>query len=111
MQSDELHKLDLGIAADGDRVSISIGGELDTTTSPRLISVVRDVIGDRTGLIDLDCSDVWFLDSAGVRALIVVRNEATRRGVDFSLVRASGTVARILDMTGLTATLTRTSVN
>jgi len=111
MHSDEVHKLDLGITADGDRVSISVGGELDTTTSPRLISVVRDVVSDRTGLVDLDCSDVWFLDSAGVRALIVARNEAIRRGVDFALVRASGTVARILDMTGLTATLTRTSVN
>jgi len=111
MQSDELHKLDVGIDADGDRVSISVGGELDTTTSPRLIGVVRDVIDDRTGRIDLDCSDVWFLDSAGVRSLIVVRNEAIRMGVDFGLVRASGTVSRILDMTGLTATLTRSSVN
>ena len=111
MHSDELHKLELGIATDGDRVSISIGGELDTATSPRLISVVRDVVADRTERIDLDCSDVWFLDSAGVRALIVVRNEAIRRGVDFALVRPSETVSRILDMTGLTALLTRTSAN
>jgi hypothetical protein len=43
--------------------------------------------------------------------LIVIRNEALRMSVDFAVVRASETVTRILDMTGLTATLTRSALN
>jgi anti-anti-sigma factor len=108
MQAEGLHKLE--IAVDGDRVSIRIGGELDSRSAPRLIGAVHNLI-DRAACIDVDCGDVWFLDSAGIRALIVIRNEALRMSVDFAVVRASETVTRILDMTGLTATLTRSALN
>jgi anti-anti-sigma factor len=109
MHAEELHKL--VIAVDGDRVRIRIGGELDTLSAPRLIGAVHDLVDGVAACIDVDCGDVWFLDSAGIRALIVIRNEALRMGVDFAVVRASETVTRILDMTGLTATLTRSSLN
>jgi anti-anti-sigma factor len=110
MHAEELHQLELEIAVDGDRMRIRVRGELDTTSAPRLISAVQDLVGGTTG-IDVDCGDVWFLDSAGIRALIVIRNDALRMGVDFAVVRASETVTRLLDMTGLTATLTRSALN
>jgi anti-anti-sigma factor len=44
---------------------------------------------------------VTFLDSAGVRALIVARNEATKNGVDLVLVRPSPQLTRVIEMTGL----------
>lgn len=107
MHAEELHQLDLEIVApSGDAVTISIQGELDTTTAPRLINAVHDALDGRYDRIELDCDGVWFLDSAGVRALIVVRNEALGMGVDCEVVRASGTVTRILDITGLTGILT-----
>ena len=108
---EELHQLDLQIAADGPCATLTIGGELDATSSPRVISAAHDLAeGPVTG-IELDCDGVWFLDSAGVRALIVMRNEAIRMGVEFAVVRASATVTRILELTGLTTTLTRSSPN
>lgn len=111
MHADELHRLDLDIAVHGDRASISIGGELDTATSPRVITAAHDVLEGTVAAIDLDCEDVWFLDSAGVRALMVIHNEALRMGIDCGIVRASGNVSRILDMTGLTGILTRSRAN
>jgi len=111
MHAEELHRLDLEVATHGDRVDISVGGELDTTTAPRLIGAAHDLIDGSVGCLEVDCEGVWFLDSAGVRALIVMRNEAVGVGMDFAVVRASDTVSRILDMTGLTAILTRSSSN
>jgi len=72
---------------------------------------VHDLAAPPIRRIDLNCERVWFLDSAGVRALIVARNAATRMEVDLALVETSETVRRILDMTGLTGTLTRSSAN
>ena len=112
MHADELHRLDLGVAVEpGARVRITVEGELDTTTSPRLISAAHDLLDGTSGRVELDCDGVWFLDSAGIRALIVVRNEALGIGVDFAIVRASRTVSRILDMTGLTGILTHSTAN
>ena len=51
--------------------------------------------------MQLDCEGVTFLDSAGVRALIVARNEAARNGVDLVVVRPSAPVIRVIEMTGL----------
>ena len=111
MVADGLHKLDIEVVIDGDHASISVVGELDTTSAPRLISTVHDLAAPPIGRIDVDCGRVWFLDSAGVRALLVVRNEAIRLGIDLALVERSETVSRILEMTGLTGTLTRPSAN
>ena len=110
MRAEEQHQLDLEIAApSGDAVTISLQGELDTTTAPRLINAAHEALDGHQDRIELDCDGVWFLDSAGVRALIVVRNEALEMGMDCAVVRASDTVTRILDMTGLTGILTHTA--
>ena len=111
MVADELHQLEIELEVDHDRAVINVTGELDTTSAPRLISTVHDLAAPPIRRIDLNCGRVWFLDSAGVRALIVARNEATRIGVDLTLVERSQTVNRILDMTGLTGTLTGSSSN
>jgi anti-anti-sigma factor len=111
MFADELHKLEIDLVIDGEYAAINVAGELDTTSAPRLIDTVHDLTALPVRRIDLNCGRVWFLDSAGVRALIVARNEATRMGVDLGLADMSETVHRILDMTGLTGTLARTNSN
>jgi anti-anti-sigma factor len=111
MFADELHKLEIDVVVHGDCAAVNVAGELDTTSAPRLITTVHDLAAPPLRRIDLNCGRVWFLDSAGVRALIVARNEATRVGIDLAVVDMSETVVRILDMTGLTGTLTRTNSN
>ena len=113
MHAEELHRLDLAVATDPGRhqATITIQGELDTTTAPRLISAAQEVLDGAPSGIELDCAGVWFLDSAGVRALIVVRNQALGLGTGFAIVRSSENVRRILDMTGLTGILTHSTNN
>src|SRR5258706_16485150 len=107
MFADELNKLAIEILVDGARAQINVAGELDMTSAPRLIAAVHDVAASPIQRIDLNCERVSFLDSAGVRALIVGHNEAGRMSVDLALVEPSRPVARILELTGLTGILTR----
>jgi len=84
---------------------IRVAGDLDIGTAPRLIATVVDLIDEGCGRIDLDCSGVAFIDSAGIRALVVSRNEATQRGTILELVAASPSMSRVLEMTGLSSLL------
>jgi anti-anti-sigma factor len=99
---------DFGIVAaiNGDVARVVITGELDISSSPRLISMIHDIAAPPVSGIELDCGGVTFLDSAGVRALIVTRNAAAHMGVDLVLVQASAPVTRVIEMTGLVGLLT-----
>jgi anti-sigma B factor antagonist len=98
--------IDLETTVDGAVARVDVHGELDLHGAPRLINCICELAGQPIERIDLSCEHVAFVDSAGVRSLIVGRNEASRRGVGFAVVDASPPVSRVLDMTGLTTLLT-----
>ena len=106
--ADAISEFDIVASTDGDVGRVTITGELDTDSAPRLISTVHEIaVPPRRG-VELDCEGVTFLDSAGVRALIVARNEATKNGVDLVLVRPSAQLTRVIEMTGLVGFLSVT---
>src|SRR3954447_14739474 len=92
---------DLTAIVDGSIARVIIKGELDTDSAPRLIATLHDIAVPPRKAVELDCAAVTFLDTAGVRAFIVARNEATRNGVDLVLVHPSAPVSRTMEMTGL----------
>src|ERR1044071_9541525 len=49
----------------------------------------------------LDLAQVDFVDSAGLGALLSVRESARQRAIQLEIPRVSGTVQRILDLTGV----------
>jgi anti-anti-sigma factor len=98
---------DIATVMNGDVACVVITGELDNGSAPRLISMVHDLAAPPVRGIELDCDGVTFLDSAGVRALIVSRKEAADMGVDLVVVQPSTPVTRVIEMTGLVGLLTR----
>jgi anti-anti-sigma factor len=109
--SDETKNLDIDAHLEGRRVVLVVRGDVDMATAPRLIAAMHDHAAPPVRHIDLDCEGVGFLDSAGVRALIMSRNEAGRFGIDVGIVQPSRSVRRVLEMTGLSALLTRPGSN
>jgi anti-sigma B factor antagonist len=89
-----------------DLAHVHVTGELDISSAPRLITALHEAAQPPVRRIDLDCRGVSFLDSTGLRALLVARNEATRMGVDLVLVDPSPSVSRVIQMTGLASLLT-----
>lgn len=101
-----LNELDIVATVNGDAARVVISGELDINSAPRLIATIHDIARPPVRRVDLDCEGVTFLDSAGVRTLIVVRKEAARIEVDLVLVQPSPAVSRVMEMTGLVGLLT-----
>ena len=81
---------------DGDGVCI-VRGELDEFTGAELESTLRS----RPDVVTIDLGEVSFVDSAGLRALLIVRQERTEAGGTVGVRRSSGAVRRVMRLAGV----------
>lgn len=83
-------------------VVVALAGELDMATSPRLGETVVEIL-DRgpVRVITIDLSELGFLDSSGMRALLQARNAAARHGAEFAVRRPSEHVGKVLRIAAL----------
>jgi anti-sigma B factor antagonist len=94
---------------DGRRVVVALVGELDLHGSERLTEEVAGALRDPVEVLDLDARGLRFVDSAGLRALLVARGEAERQGVSFRLSDVTAPVQRVIEMAGLSDLLSSPS--
>ena len=78
-------------------------GDIDLATAPELANLLRDLTTQGVQIIVIDASGVDFLDSSGIRVLVQASNDLEPDGGKIYLENMSAPVARILDITGLTA--------
>lgn len=77
---------DLEVHAAGDGHRIVVSGELDLQTAPDLAVAVNAVCRDGTGEIEIDLQGVRFIDSTGVRTLLIAAEEAAVHGIAMQIV-------------------------
>jgi anti-anti-sigma factor len=87
------------VASDGGTV-VRAGGELDMATVDRLRGHLHDAIRDAKS-IELDMTEVTFIDSTGLRALIMAREAAAGAGREFGVI-PSAAVRKLVELAGLT---------
>jgi anti-sigma B factor antagonist len=83
----------------GDTIRFVLTGELDLASVDLLEARVRDCREIPADHIVFDLSGVAFMDSAGLRLLLTLRNEAMRRRQQMSLVPGQRAVRRLFDLT------------
>jgi anti-sigma B factor antagonist len=80
---------------------VSLDGELDLAVLDVLEEALAARPGDEVGLV-VDLSDLGFIDSAGIQALVSARDGLEESGTPHAFVVIPGSsVERILSMTGL----------
>lgn len=82
------------------RVVVALQGQVDLATAPQLAQAVAGATKQGDAVV-VDLTDVDFLDSAGVRALVESAQAAASAGVAVTVTGASGWVARVLEITGV----------
>jgi len=87
-----------GIEVNDDVISLS--GDLDAHTAPRLDEAVNDLVRAGKQRIVLEMSEVGFVDSSGLRSMIRARNEGGDR--DVVIQSPSNATMRLLEITGMT---------
>jgi anti-anti-sigma factor len=82
-------------------VIVRFVGEMDLSTEMSVkVAIARALAQtDRTMMLQVDVADVSFIDSSGLRSLILARQAALDHGTDFTLrARAGGSVDRRLNL-------------
>ncbi|HZL55004.1 MAG TPA: STAS domain-containing protein [Solirubrobacteraceae bacterium] len=87
------------VSRDGERVVLRLDGELDLASVPLLESEVEKATLDNPATIVLDLRGLEFIDSTGLRAILLQDKRSTERGQTFALVRGTPQVQRLLTMT------------
>ena len=64
------------VTARGDRLRVAVHGEVDLISAPALFEALDEAIDRAPARLDIDLSDVEFLDSAGVDALVKAQRAA-----------------------------------
>jgi anti-sigma B factor antagonist len=87
-------------SADGSELLI-VEGEVDASTSSRLIAALNEAVTDAVRSLIVDLSGVDFMDSTGLGLLLGAYRRMKRRGRGFAIVCPGGPVRRIFELTDL----------
>jgi anti-anti-sigma factor len=78
-----------------DPTTLRLIGELDTSNVPEVTARLQDEFR-RAGHLTVDTSEITFMDSQGLRMLIVLGAEATEAGTTVTVVNGSNQVKQLL---------------
>ncbi|MGW0662910.1 STAS domain-containing protein [Streptodolium elevatio] len=101
-----LPPLEMRTEHDPERAVVHLAGEIDQDNAAHLRSALDRALNRRPSGLHLDAAGVSFCDSAGLHALLRVRDHAQHAGVALTLT-PSRQLKRLLQITG-TAVLFRT---
>ena len=80
------------------KLTISIEGRLDTTTSPQLEAELRNSINDISELV-FDFEKLDYISSAGLRVLLSAQKVMNKQG-EMTIVNVKPEIMEIFDVTG-----------
>lgn len=86
---------------------VRVEGDLDSTSSDQFQLLMQQALEPGADVY-LDLVGVEFIDSYGIRGLVNARDLATGAGMRVTVTDVSPCVADLLEVTGLTDTLTGT---
>jgi anti-anti-sigma factor len=85
---------------DAGSARLTVLGELDMATAPELEERAQALLDRAPSELIIDLSELTFIDSSGLRLLIILRDRAGDDGWKLGLVRPSGQALSIFTLTG-----------
>lgn len=85
------------ITTNDEGVVLTLSGDIDLTSAPDL----KRVLAQYDGSLVIDLSEVTFLDSSGINALVVSRREHLENGSRFAVRGVSERTVKVFDLIGV----------
>jgi anti-sigma B factor antagonist len=98
-------ELKISVAREPAEAVVTLVGEIDMLTAPRLASAINDLLADPPPRVVLDLGGVTFCDSQGLGTLVVLSRKATTAQSVIVLTNVADFLLRVLDITGLRSAL------
>jgi anti-anti-sigma factor len=84
-----------------DRYVLTLDGELDLGSVPAFEAAAARLSSMGRGELLVDISDVAFIDSTGIRAILTVKADCEQRSCGFTMTHGSEQTERVLELTRL----------
>ncbi|MEU9891220.1 STAS domain-containing protein [Sphaerisporangium sp. NPDC051017] len=95
--------MDLHLIVQADSTVLRVRGDVDISCSPELRERLLAALEPPRPRLDVDLSEVTFMDASGVAALMAARRRSLRLGGGVRLVSPSSSVRRVLEASGLSS--------
>ena len=92
--------LEIDSELQADSARLTPVGELDIATAPQLDQEVRSLLARSVREVVIDLSRLTFIDSSALRLFIVLNDRSSEQGWTLSLVRPTGQVRNVFEITG-----------
>ena len=86
-------------------VSIAVEGEVDLATVEDLEEAIGVVHDEQTGGLVVDLTGSSFMDSTGLKALVMAHRRFSAADRPFAIAVSGGPVSRLLDLSGVNTTI------
>lgn len=84
---------------------LTVEGELDIATAPRMISALNEAIAEMAAPLVVDLTDVVFMDSTGLALLMNARGRVRRQGHGFAIICPHGPISRVFEIADMVDSL------
>lgn len=88
------------LTKENDRTIAEVKGRVDTTTAPEFQKLIMEVMNDKPKCLVLDCSQLEYISSAGLRALLIIAKTAKSAGINVNLCALTDFVVDVLATSG-----------
>lgn len=91
---------DMDSERDADSARLTVAGELDIATVPQLQEAIDSMLSDGVSDLLLDLRQLAFIDSSGLRMLILLSSRADGEGWTLRLLRPADRSLSVFEITG-----------
>jgi len=92
----------VSVRVDGDDIAIDLSGEIDLDNATTVESQVHEAITNQVRAVQLDLSDIAYIDSIGMRILFALAATLESLNIGLTIVASPGTAARrVIELSGL----------
>lgn len=86
-------------------ISLEVEGEVDLATVEELEKAMEGVYGGGTESLVVDLTGTSFMDSTGLRALVMANRRFYEGGRSFAVAVSGGPVSRLIDLSGVNTSI------
>jgi anti-sigma B factor antagonist len=94
-------QLELVDVASGSRHTLRLSGALDMASATGLNEALLRLSADGARAITLDLTNLEFMDSTGLYAILSAKELCQRHEYEFSLIQGPASIRRLFEVTGL----------
>lgn len=92
--------MNITIKNDSDKIEAMLCGRLDTAAAPQFSNDIAPLIAQADKAIVLNCTDLEFISSSGLRLFLNLRKASMAKGGSVTIKGASAEIKQVFAITG-----------